>query len=290
MKFSQRIGKTPVTKKLQIEGMDESLKNGLWNAFKIHIIDPLTSGISYRNIFLNLFCKEIWANFFKFPIDTVPVLDIESEAYLRAWFFKAEWYKVYDLMEFVITIDLEEIGINSEIQIYDYIDYCNEIFEREFAGYRFINDCIAPITNEHELNEIEEAISHTETYTCAKGANIHLTNSLAKLSDKLNPDYRNSIKESISAVESVAKIISGKSNDSLGAALDKIKGKINMHSALERGFKNLYGYTSDAGGIRHALMDNSTCDFEDAKFMLVSSSAFINYLLVKANKAGIQLN
>lgn len=92
-----------------------------------------------------------------------------------------------------------------------------------------------------------------------------------------------------SAIESVAKVISGNTKDSLGGTLDKIKGKLNLHPALERGFKQLYGYTSDDDGIRHALMEDSTCDFEDAKYMLVSSSAFINYLIVKANKAGINL-
>ena len=29
------------------------------------------------------------------------------------------------------------------------------------------------------------------------------------------------------------------------------------------------------------------CDFEDAKYMLVSCSAFINYLIQKANKIGV---
>jgi len=117
----------------------------------------------------------------------------------------------------------------------------------------------------------------------------HLESALRKLSDRDNPDYRNSIKESISSIESIAKVISNNEKDSLAAALDKIKGKIKLHSSLERGFKQLYSYTSDADGIRHGLMEESTCDFEDAKYMLVSSSAFVNYLIVKANKAGIPM-
>ena len=116
-----------------------------------------------------------------------------------------------------------------------------------------------------------------------------LKSALAKLSDRLNPDYRNSIKESISALESLTKIISKNSKDSLGASLDKIKGKLKIHSALERGFKQIYGYTSDTDGIRHALTEETNCDFEEAKFMIVSCSAFINYLVIKANKAGITI-
>ena len=62
-----------------------------------------------------------------------------------------------------------------------------------------------------------------------------------------------------------------------------------MHPALNKAFSTLYGYTSNAKGIRHALLEESTLDFEDAKFMLVACSAFINYLKVKASKAGIEL-
>ena len=41
----------------------------------------------------------------------------------------------------------------------------------------------------------------------------------------------------------------------------------------------MYGYTSDKSGIRHnsGLDENTT--FEEAKYMLVSCSAFLNYLI-----------
>lgn len=49
----------------------------------------------------------------------------------------------------------------------------------------------------------------------------------------------------------------------------------------------MYGYTSDEDGIRHSLLEESTLKFMDAKFMLVSCSAFINFLIDKASEAGI---
>ena len=107
------------------------------------------------------------------------------------------------------------------------------------------------------------------------------------LSDRQNPDYRKPIKESISAMDPLA-TISGSAKDTLAGALDKIKEKIKIHPSLEKGFKQIYGYTSDTDGIRHALTEDTTSDFEDAKFMIVSCSAFLNYLIVKANKVGIK--
>jgi len=110
------------------------------------------------------------------------------------------------------------------------------------------------------------------------------------MADRESPDYRTSLKESISAVECIAKVIVGNPNTTLGAALNVIKsnGTVDFHQDLNEGLKKIYHYTSDSDGIRirHALKDTSTVDFEDAKFMLVMCSSFCNYLTVKANKAG----
>ena len=62
--------------------------------------------------------------------------------------------------------------------------------------------------------------------------------------------------------------------------------KIEIHPALKKAFNNLYGYTSDSGGIRHASLSESNLKFEDAKFMLVSCSAFTNYLIAKISDKG----
>ena len=112
------------------------------------------------------------------------------------------------------------------------------------------------------------------------------------LSDKTEPDFRNSIKESISAVEAICKKIVNDQNTTLGIALKRIQkyGAIKMHEDMKEAFQKLYGYTNDSGGIRHSLVDDDReSDFDDAKMMLVSCSAFVNYLVSKSIKAGIEL-
>ena len=122
----------------------------------------------------------------------------------------------------------------------------------------------------------------TGVQTCA------LPISLDLLADRKNPNYRNSIKESISAVESFCKLITKDDNASLGEALSEIEKEYSLHGALKSSFSSLYGYTSDAGGIRHALIESDvTVEFEEAKFMLVSCSAFINYLKSKVKNIAI---
>ena len=99
----------------------------------------------------------------------------------------------------------------------------------------------------------------------------HIRSAVSLLSERKKPNYRNSIKESISAVESVCRLIGG------GKTLGELKGirdKIGLHPALEKGFSALYGYTSDKGGIRHALLEESSVDSTDARFMLVALLGF----------------
>ena len=118
---------------------------------------------------------------------------------------------------------------------------------------------------------------------------IHLQSALDLFSDRESPDYRNSIKEFISAIETICKLITNTEKASLSQAIKVITNKIELHSDLQEAFYKLYGYTSGAEGIRHSLTEKPDLDFEDAKFMLVTCSAFVNYLKVKAVKAEIRL-
>ncbi len=57
-----------------------------------------------------------------------------------------------------------------------------------------------------------------------------------------------------------------------------------IHSAMKAGFEKMYGYTSDADGIRHGGIDFTNAPAEDAKYMLISCSAFVNYLVEKFSR------
>ena len=71
----------------------------------------------------------------------------------------------------------------------------------------------------------------------------------------------------------------------VGKALKNFKENgVHIHSAMESAFSSLYGYTSDENGIRHGGMDFKEAPSEDAKYMLVSCSAFVNYLIKKWSK------
>ena len=161
----------------------------------------------------------------------------------------------------------------------------NSLLEQEKSGYRLVNGVVAPITNNIEITAIEDA-----TQTRLSNINQHIQKALILYADLENPDYENSIKESISAVEAMCCHITGLTgaNATLGKTIKKIKKhNINIHSAMENAFSSLYGYASNEGGIRHGGINFVNAPAEDAKFMLISCSAFVNYLLEKWSKVEV---
>ncbi|WP_407409803.1 AbiJ-NTD4 domain-containing protein [Acinetobacter sp.] len=187
-------------------------------------------------------------------------------------FFKEwKWYEIYDFIEFCV----DQFPFNNKNI---FIQMLNNSLTEGNSAYRIISEKVTEITSEQEIQSIEEAVNNTNPYS---GVQQHLKQALTLMSDRKNPDYRNSIKESISAVESICKIVTQDEKATLCTALKIIEDKFGLHQALKKSLSQLYGYTSDADGIRHAMLEESNLTYIDAKFMLVACTNFINYLINK---------
>jgi hypothetical protein len=219
-----------------------------------------------------LYC--LGTKFSKEPSDTEP--DFRSAiSHLRGTFFRAEWHWIFDFLEFSAK-HAEKIGPLL-------VKFANVQLERENSAYRFVGSEIVEITSPTEIAAIEDAL------TGPKAARIHFDRALAMLSDRKNPDFRNSIKESISGVETVCRLIGGSEKDTLSGALKKLSAKTPLHPAFEQALLKLYGFTSDEGGIRHSLMEEPSLRYSDAKFMLVLCTGFTNFLLARCAESGVKV-
>lgn len=166
---------------------------------------------------------------------------------------------------------------NYPLENKDIIIAVNNVLTRELSSFRFVGGIFTDVTDEQEIEMLDSAINSNDF----PGVSAHLKRALELLSDRKSPDYRNSIKESISAVESIAQIITNKPKSTLGDALKILEKSKKIHGSLKEGFSNIYGYTSDEGGIRHAMMEEPNLSNEDAKFFLLSCTSFVNYLKSK---------
>lgn len=267
MKFSEKKNYVKKVTEIQVDTMRSKLRNKLWNIFEgysLRKIDP------HKNNNVNRYSKpkfieDFYIDILDKPIDTI---SLNWGEVVRKYFFECDWYIVYDILELALKRDLNKKFLQEEL---------NDVLEQELSGYRFVNGICTDITAPEEIEMLEAALNDN----IFPGVRKHLRKALELLSNKDNPDYSNSIKESISAVESLCQIITGKPKATLPDALKALKNGDKIHPALLQGFINIYGYTSDADGIRHALNEVSDLNANDAKFFLLSCTSFINYLKTK---------
>lgn len=278
LSFSQRMGLNPVRTEIQRESADIALRNELWNIVFSKYIKFFPNYAGSSNNPHSGLVISLWTQYFGYCLDELPE-SYEIIPEIKNIFLTSNWHIMFDLLEFMpnhlSTIDGSKNAYND-----DFINTINTVFEKHLSAYRFVNYQIVEITSDVEIAAIETAIVSSDTNEPVK---IHLSRALELLSDRKNPDYRNSIKESISAIEAYAQIITNNSKAKLSDALKEIERNYELHEALKKSFSSLYGYTSDADGIRHNLLNESSLKQEDALFMLVTCSAFINYLKVKTS-------
>lgn len=269
MRFSQRKGFLQVSDVIQTEKMNADLRNSIWNILELSLWRPHNfhkAAHASDSPKAYAFILSFWFDYLKLPIGDDLYIYSAFEI-IEGKYFKWVWYEVYDFVEFVLNY-FDNDDLNQAL---------NEVLERELAGYRYVNGLITDITNPQEIEMLEEALADNDF----PPVRIHLQAALEKLANLENPDYRNSIKESISAVEGMARIISGNDKATLGDALKIIEKQGKIHPALKDAYSKLYGYTSDEGGIRHAMLDEPNLTAADAKYFLLSCTSFINYLKSK---------
>lgn len=273
-------------RQIQVESMDDALRNSLWNEITEHVDGQYGEWLATS--------KFMAKYLFKVPVDIVPRNDAHARNWVRDQFFAAPWHQVYDILEFMVQhIDtiLREVttgpyGGRYVDQRHELLRSVDHILERELSGYRFVGGVLSPVTDPVEISAIDAAANHLQGGRLL-GPSTHIRTALALLGQKPLPDYRNSIKESISAVESAVNALAGTNGGGVSKAMDVLSTRVEIHAALKSAIKQLYGFTSDADGIRHAILEQSTLGYAEAKFMLVACAAFVNFVLEKGRDGGL---
>lgn len=295
--FSDRNKIQPLNTEIQLHDLDERTRNALANLVQRWYL--LSYFEQFRESFCQLIVKEVFAEYLSNQIKDEIKYQNEQffDFYIHRTINNGDYSDVLSLIEFVTNVFVEwrdnvlknsfkysSSGIYggfNQSEFPDYSSELNDLFEKEFVEYRFIGGKITPISDQNEVGTIQDSLNMDY-----EGPKEHIQKAFALLSNRENPDYKNSIKESISAVESICQIITGDDKATLGKALNKLQENgLSLHPAMRKAFSELYGYTSDQGGIRHAEgMFASEVSFEEAKYILVSCCAFVNFLIAEKAK------
>ena len=286
--FSDRNGIKPENVEIQLHDFDKRTRVQLQNMISKFYSEVYGHDLYYGRTYIQEFIRFVLGTVYSETIDTRktydddPIIEMINDTILNG-----DYDEVLTLVEALVQYWDSYLKENVGYQYYDeygntyltsslYED-ANVYFEREYVGYRFVDGIIVPISNSYEIETINESLKNGY-----KPVYDHISKANKLLADREKPDYENSIKESISAVEAICKIITGINGGeaTLGNMLKKLESKgVEIHRGLKSAFNILYGYTSDANGIRHAGdIGGPSSTFEEAKFMLIACCAFVNYL------------
>lgn len=285
--FSERYGYVKPRETFVIEDFPQEVANDVCTALD-RFDEELSHchneyGSSYTEFYFVDLEKYVWSEFLHNRLADIDKLyGAHQEVTISTFKGTLPWYRKLDLLEEIISYLFRVVRLNSDRTLSKLTELLvkrlNSHFEMAKYGYRIVENQVVPITDSIELETITTAIDEHGAVT------IHLQEALNLYAKRPTPDYRNSVKESITAVEALCREITGEST--LDRAIPKLKTKgIDLQSQFEEGLKKLYYYTNDSTtGVRHALLNDTYVPTEaDAHFMLVTCSAFVNYIRMKSS-------
>lgn len=209
--------------------------------------------------------RELWTDYFGRLRDRYEGPD-QMFQFLRAQFLEGPFY---------VPLDILESLIGKDCVVPDLQDKLEQELRSEHCFYQLFQGKFIPRLPPEQRESLETALKASDPIR------IHLETALRMLSDRQHPDYRNSIKESISAVEAACNHVTHQSNATLEDALRTLHNRKPLHPTFKIALSKLYAWTGDENGVRHALMEAERVESVDAQFMLVTCSAFVNYLLTR---------
>jgi len=272
--FSQREGFSPLPGQLKLGKVSGELRRLIHYYIDLEIdretVSPGMSSIfreDWKRVaqdFHVLFCGKSVSEFSYSPYDLRKSVDLLTRS--------APIEKLFDFVEFFLRHPRCSAELRRDLA---------GAFATARAAYRIIDNQIVAIGTDEQAAAYEHAIQEAED-TGAKAARHHL---VAAGSELRHEDWAGSIRESIHAVEAMARMIAPDAR-TLGPALTELEKRGHLHAGLKKAFTVLYGYSSDEEGVRHALVfnENPNVDEADALFMLGACASFVSYLIARTSE------
>ena len=272
--FSQAQGYEEIPGPLQLEELPRAARTQIWNLFFARLKKSMsTSNLGYGPWVGREWEDTMLAVHTRF--DGLALDDWRTDFWpicekLRRRIETDPFNKVFDLIQFVVRQPRCSPGFITEMR-------------RTFAECRLAYTIdagppptIVPAARPEEGEAILESLQ-TLRQAGLDGSATHLREAAACIN---RGDWAGSVRDSIHAVESVARQLDPKAAKTLAPALKSLQQRGALHSALENAFGALYGYTSNEQGIRHALLDRTDAQVgqDEAVFMLGACASFASYL------------
>jgi hypothetical protein len=278
--FEQAEGAAPLPAQLQLKEISRELRARLWFVVYEYLKRAtIDDDMGYSRSHLDNDWSAILYNYHVVHdhgmADEFTNIADELTSKLKTVFSSGNYVRIFGFLQFVLRHPRCPPQLARHI---------NGALSDARAAYCILDQqTIVPVASDAERVVLEQAFADL-TATEFRGARGHLNTAGSELTAG---NYADSIRESIHAVESVARTL--EPSGMLSEALSKLEKSAAIHPALKRGFLSIYGYTNDEKGIRHPLLDDpqAKVDEADALFMIGACAAFVSYMIHKARLAGL---
>ena len=230
--------------------------------------------------------------------DRSKVRDIEeARLYVEARLKILPWQKRFDFCEIIylklayvpddevfhyrnqtpFTLSDAQTYIEKEIQ---------QLFIDEFFAYEFIKGSVIRKGRKHTVETTDQA-QYVMSDNRLQNARIHYSKALGFFRDRKQPDYANTVKEAVCAVESAGKDLFPQAKAStLGDLINWLKNKNNniaIPPALINTFSSIYALRNSGKEVAHGSASGGEITAAIAEYILSLSASTIIYLVDLAN-------
>ena len=273
--FSQREGKDPLPEPMRLEHVSEDFRNLVWLAVDKIIKEEIRNFRIYGNTAGPIpdIVSDYTVRVLRCTHDSIDDDPYKHQEFLKKIILEGSYDKILTLVELILCHNLYPKRLRKDLK---------NAFKKVPIAYtvQIVNGLptIVPRSSEESGAATQQAIETVEQSGSA-GAKTHLHNAVEAINEKR---YADAVRESIHAVESVARTIDPKASKTLRPAIRSLEAKgVLKHPAFQEACIKLYKYTSDESGIRHALLDERAADvdLDDAVFMFGACASFAAYLV-----------
>ncbi len=274
LSFSQAQGYETLPRQLRLEELSEEARVRFWNV--LFSASSNQSDLGYVGDWQEIFTF-IYTHFLNLPLESVMIqfaeLSRPFDKPIQDTILKQPFNKVFDLL--LAVMRHKKCPKHAIAQIAKVFRDCQLAYVLDEGP----PPAIYPSTTPEEGARVVDSLKQLRSAGLT-APRQHLQMAATYINQQ---NWAGGVRESIHAVESVARQIAPKAK-TLGEALRVLEeNRLLEHPALREGFSKIYGYTNDEQGIRHALLDEekSNVGQEEAVFMFGACASFASYLCRK---------
>lgn len=282
--FSQLYGYQPLPEPMRREEISDDLRREIWNAVRATLIEKRQFGYYDDDysfcVSESKFIERVLGRFLKRAENKIPTDYAKVMSYFQHVVTKSRFDRLLDLIE---------IMIDERYEAHEFVGRIKNSFEKNAAAY-WLDTSLRPYRFVPCASKEQGEATRQAIETIREGGMDGASEHLRKAAERINArEYGDSIRESVHAVESVARRIAPGKRRSLASALDSLENVgLLKHPKLKEAFKKLYDYASDEPGVRHARLKKGAPQVGqgEAMFMFGACASFAAYLTDKHRQVG----